>query len=179
VAQTRGLGAIPIIAGLVVLLYAAALGLSLLLGLPPDTGLPGPLPLLGAPLAAYGAAMIVWTLRFRGPGAVLESTWVTLLKLLRRAPLESRVSRTEPLVVAGPYRLVRHPLYSGVDGLTFGIGLLVDHPWALLGALGLAIWFAAVLAPFEERELLALFGLPYAEYMRSVRRFLPIRRRAQ
>jgi len=68
-------------------------------------------------------------------------------------------------------------LYSGVDGLTLGIALLADHPWAYLGALALGLWFALVLAPFEERELHALFGPAYAEYMRSVRRFLPLPRR--
>jgi protein-S-isoprenylcysteine O-methyltransferase Ste14 len=90
--------------------------------------------------------------------------------------MEAAGSRTEPLVVAGPYRLVRHPLYSGVDGLTLGMALLVDHPWAYIGALALGLWFAFVLAPFEERELKALFGAAYAEYMMSVRRFLPFPR---
>jgi len=53
---------------------------------------------------------------------------------------------------------VRHPLHPGVDGLTMGIAFLADHPWAFPGALALGLWFAVVLAPFEERELRALFG---------------------
>ena len=91
--------------------------------------------------------------------------------------MAASAGRTEPLVVAGPYRLVRHPLYAGVDGLTVGIALLADHPWAYLGALALALWFSLVLAPFEERELRALFGPAYDAYMRKTRRFLPVPRR--
>lgn len=171
--------AIPVIAGLVSGLYAVCLLLAWLLGIPWDLGLPMPLRLLGLPFIAYGLGMAGWMFRFRGPNAVLASTWATLLKLMRRVPIEVAAGRTEPLVVAGPYRVVRHPLYSGIDGLTVGIALLVDHPWAYLGALALGLWFAFVLAPFEERELVALFGAPYSTYARSVRRFLPVRRRPQ
>lgn len=169
--------AIPVIVGLILAVYAGSILLLALLGVPWDLGWPWALRLLGTPFLVYGLTMMAWVFRFRGPRAVLESTWVTLFKLLRGAPLEARGIRTEPLVVAGPYRFVRHPLYSGVDGLALGIAMLVDHPWAYLGALGLALWFALVLAPFEERELEALFGAPYTAYMRSVRRFLPVRRR--
>lgn len=178
-ARDGRLAAIPVIAGLVLALYLACFGLLQVLGFPADLGLPGFVRALGIPLVLYGLAMAGWALVFRGPWNVLGSTWLTLRKLMRRAPVASSAGRTEPLVVAGPYRLVRHPLYSGVDGLAFGIALLVDHPWAYLGALGLSLWFAAVLAPFEERELHALFGAAYAEYTRSVRRFVPIRRGAR
>ncbi len=174
----RGLPAVPVVAGLVLALYLACLVVAALLNLPSDLGLPWPFRLLGLPFLLYGVGMASWTLRFRGPENVLESTWATLRKLLRRAPLQATAGRREPLVVAGPYRFVRHPLYSGVDGLAVGIALVVDHPWAYLGALALAAWFAFVLAPFEERELSALFGASYETYKSSVRRFLPIPRRA-
>lgn len=171
--------AIPVIAGLVLCLYAVAYAIAWLAGLGTDFPLPVPLRLLGVLPLAYGLGMLAWVFRFRGPRSVLESTWLTFLKLARRVPMASPAGRTEPLVVAGPYRVVRHPLYSGVDGLTFGIAVLVVHPWALLGAVALALWFLLVLAPFEERELVALFGAPYSTYARSVRRFLPVRRRPQ
>ncbi len=172
----RALLAIPVIAGLVLGLYVACVLLSLLLGLPSELSLPWPVRLLGLFPLGYAAVMLAWVFRFRGPRSVLESTWITFLKLFRRIPLETAGGRTETLVVAGPYAWVRHPLYSGVDGLTFGIALLVDHPWAYLGAVALGLWFLVVLAPFEERELRALFGPAYADYMRKTRRFLPLPR---
>lgn len=166
------------ITALVLALYMAGMGVGLLLGLPADLGLPVPIRALGVLPIGYGLGMLAWVIRFRGVDPVVESTWATFRKLFRRLPLETMGGRTEPLVVAGPYRFVRHPLYSGVDGLTFGIAVLVDHPWAYLGALALGLWFLLILAPFEERELRVLFGPAYGEYMRRTRRFLPIRRRA-
>ncbi len=174
-----GWPAIPVIAGLVTSLYGACYALTLLLGLPGDLGLPWAVRILGVPLIVYGIGMAGWAGAFRGPRAMLASTWLTFLKLVRLVPVEAAEARTEPLVVAGPYRFVRHPLYSGVDGLTIGIAILVDHPWAYLGAVALGLWFALVLAPFEEREMRALFGRPYVDYARSVRRFVPLRRRPQ
>lgn len=164
------------IGGLVAGLYLAAFGIAVLLGLPWDLGAPLSVRLVGLAPLAYGIGMLAWVVRFRGARAVLESTWVTFRKLVGRLPLEVRGGRTEPLVVAGPYRLVRHPLYSGVGGLTLGISLLTDRPWAYLGCAFLVLWFVLVLAPFEERELRALFGAPYEEYMRRTRRFVPIPR---
>lgn len=177
VARHQVLLAFPVIAGLILTLYAASYGVCALVGLGSDWPLPWAVRLIGCIPLGYAAVMLGWVVRFRGPRAMVESTWITFLKLARRIPVSEPGGRTEPLVVAGPYRLVRHPLYSGVDGLTFGIALLVVHPWALLGAIALALWFLLVLAPFEERELVALFGPAYREYMRRTRRFLPVPRR--
>lgn len=168
--------AIPLVAGLVGGLYALSAVIAWLAGLPWDLGLPWPLRLVGAPLVVLGGAVMVWVFRFRGPSDVLASTYATLLKLLRRLPVTAPGGRTETLVVAGPYRYVRHPLYSGVLALVFGIAFLVDHPFAWLGAAALFLWFEFVLTPFEERELVVLFGTPYETYMAVTPRFLPRRR---
>jgi protein-S-isoprenylcysteine O-methyltransferase Ste14 len=171
--RTRSFLAIPVIGSLILGVYATCVLLTSLVGLSWNLSAPWPARLLGVPLLAYGVAMIAWVVHFRGAGPILDSTWVTLTKLLRREPLESAAGRTEPLAVAGPYRLVRHPLYSGVDALALGIAILTDHPWAYLAAVILGAWFAFVLAPFEERELAALFGPAYQDCMRGHRRFLP------
>lgn len=166
----------PVIAALVTALYAAAFGVAQVVGLPGELGLPVGARLLGLLPLAYGIGMGAWVVRFRGPGPMLESTWATLLKLAGRRPLEVAAGRSEPLVVAGPYRIVRHPLYSGILGLTLGIAILTDHVWVYLGCVALGLWFTFVLAPFEERELQALFGLSYRDYMQRTRRFLPWKR---
>lgn len=170
----------PIIAVVQIsLVYLLCFAISSLAGVQANLGLPWILRFLGIPLAAYGIGMIAWTFRFRGWRAVFGSNLATTRKLLRRQRLTDLAGRTEPLVVAGPYRLVRHPFYSGVDAVTLGVAVLVDHPWIYFGALVFWLWTAVAVAPFEERELLALFGAPYQEYMRTHRRFLPIPRRSR
>lgn len=81
-----------------------------------------------------------------------------------------------PLVVRGPYRWVRHPLYSCV------IVLLWADPAMSLDRLALAaVWSAWIYvgAVLEERDLTADFGEAYRHYRREVPILIPWRGRAQ
>ncbi len=169
--------ALLFIAGFLSLLYLACAGLVIALRLPWNLSLPWPVRAVGLVLAVAGGALAGSVVRFRGFAATLTSTYATLVKLVRRAPIAASVGRMEPLVVRGPYRWVRHPMYAGVIGMTIGIGLAVDGTAALLGALALFLWFEFVLAPFEEKELRVLFGPAYDDYMLVTPRFVPIPRR--
>jgi protein-S-isoprenylcysteine O-methyltransferase Ste14 len=83
---------------------------------------------------------------------------------------ENRVPQR--LVVEGPYRYVRNPLYVTDFALILGTSLLANDPFLfLLGAL-----YAAQLAlqlPLEERELRRRFGNRYRRYCQLVPRFVP------
>jgi protein-S-isoprenylcysteine O-methyltransferase Ste14 len=70
--------------------------------------------------------MMAWTFRFRGATNLLVSTYATLKKMVKRTPLGEKSVRSEPLVVEGPYKYVRHPLYFGVVVMVSGWGLLTD-----------------------------------------------------
>lgn len=77
------------------------------------------------------------------------------------------------VVDTGPYRLIRHPSYSGALLMFLGMGLAMTN-WASLLAimLGTAIgygWRVHV----EEQALCADLGHPYRDYMRRTRRFVP------
>src|SRR5688572_5771278 len=81
--------------------------------------------------------------------------------------------RDHELVTRGPYRWIRHPLYTNGIALLLAIGLMAAN-WFMLGftLIGLiAIRFAVV--PLEERELTNKFGQEYRDYMSSTGRFLP------
>jgi protein-S-isoprenylcysteine O-methyltransferase Ste14 len=78
----------------------------------------------------------------------------------------------EQLVVDGPYRYVRNPMYLG--HLIFLLGLaLTFRSW-----LGLAlflfhvVWFDRRVRA-DEARLQALFGPPYADYQARVKRWIP------
>jgi protein-S-isoprenylcysteine O-methyltransferase Ste14 len=76
------------------------------------------------------------------------------------------------LVRTGPYRFVRHPIYSGVFGLYLG-GTLVSGEWHALVGLALAAIAYWRKIRMEERHLRKLFGVDYQDYERYTRRFIP------
>ena len=75
------------------------------------------------------------------------------------------------LQVAGPYRLVRHPLYLGWILVVFGAALMTGDRLAFAAITTLYLVLAI---PWEERSLRAAFGSDYERYMRHVRwRMIP------
>jgi len=78
----------------------------------------------------------------------------------------------ERLVTGGPYRWLRNPMYAGHLLYLGGVALA-------LGSWIAAVVFAVHLAWFDRRvredeaRLAALFGEPYREYCRRVRRWIP------
>lgn len=75
------------------------------------------------------------------------------------------------LVTSGPYRLVRHPIYSGV--LVAGIGTAVALSWFWLVAVGLAGIYFVYGATVEERYLGERFPDAYPAYKRSSKMLVP------
>ena len=76
------------------------------------------------------------------------------------------------LVIAGPYRFTRNPMYVGFTLLTAGIALFMNTWWPILllaPVLLIVRWF--VIAP-EERYLRRRFGVDYESYMGRVRRWV-------
>jgi len=172
--ETRALAfVIPAITLVVVALFAVGHLVTSLLGLPPILGEPLWLRFVGVPVVIVGLAQMAWLFRYRGFSDVLLSTFVTFKKLARRSPLEERSERSEPLVVAGPHRYVRHPLYLGVVVIVLGWAVVSDRTFVLLSAGFLFLWFRLVIAPYEERELKAIFGDEYVRYSRSVPSMIP------
>jgi protein-S-isoprenylcysteine O-methyltransferase Ste14 len=79
---------------------------------------------------------------------------------------------TTKLVDDGLYRYIRHPLYSSLLLLTWGVFLKsASGPAAALALATTACLFAT--AMLEEREDIDSFGPEYAEYMKRTRRFIP------
>lgn len=109
----------------------------------------------GTVLALAGAALVVWSVRQLGKS----------LTPLPRPP------RGSVLVGDGPYRIVRHPVYTGA--LAFFVGLaLALSPLALVPAAALSAVFG-LKSRVEERFLREQFP-GYAAYSERIRfRLLP------
>ena len=75
------------------------------------------------------------------------------------------------LITGGPYRYVRHPMYSAVLLMMAGVALF-NGTW--LNLAGLAMTAAAVTAKAAREERLLLAAFPgYAAYRAATGRFLP------
>jgi protein-S-isoprenylcysteine O-methyltransferase Ste14 len=76
------------------------------------------------------------------------------------------------LLLTGPYRFTRNPMYVGMTLVHIGIGIAVNNLWIALFALPalVVVHFTAVLP--EEKYLSEKFGEPYRTYLAEVRRYL-------
>ena len=83
------------------------------------------------------------------------------------------VAPTEQLVVEGPYRYVRNPMYVAV--LTIVLGQTLWHASLGLVLYGVLAWavMAAFVRLYEEPALRARFGSDYATYRAAVPAWIP------
>ena len=126
------------------------------------------------PLAWY--QLISWVLLLVSVGLVLHAAW--LLKQIGRAdarrddaPLLG-FEKTTQLVMVGAYRYIRHPLYSSLLVLSWGV-YFKDPNWigSLLVLAATALLWATARA--EEAEDVRFFGQVYRDYMKKTRMFIP------
>jgi protein-S-isoprenylcysteine O-methyltransferase Ste14 len=75
------------------------------------------------------------------------------------------------LVTSGPYRLVRHPIYSGI--LLAGLGTGLALSWVWLVPIGLAGVYFVYSARVEENYLAGEFPDTYPAYKRSTKMLVP------
>jgi protein-S-isoprenylcysteine O-methyltransferase Ste14 len=110
---------------------------------------------IGLAFFALGLGLAVWA------RVHLGRNWGT--------PMTQKV---EPeLVTSGPYRLARHPIYSGI--LIAGIGTAVALSWLWLPVVALAGIYFIYSATVEERFLTEQFPEEYPTYKRSTKMLMP------
>jgi protein-S-isoprenylcysteine O-methyltransferase Ste14 len=111
--------------------------------------------LMGAALVLLAVALICWAL-------LVFRSWRLLPK----------VEEGHQLCTAGPFGLVRHPIYLALDLLGVGSVMWVGTPLVIVGAIFLVVG-GDLRARKEEQLLLQAFGDDYRDYARRVRRLLP------
>jgi protein-S-isoprenylcysteine O-methyltransferase Ste14 len=113
---------------------------------------------LALPLWLIGGLIVLWCFwdfTFRGRGTPLPS------------------DPPKKLVITGPYRYVRNPIYAGVYAIFLGHFLWFGY-WALLIYTVLAFIGAHVFVVlYEEPTLKRKFGESYENYLKQVPRWIP------
>jgi len=143
----------PPIFTLAYVLIAAAL--SYLAGWPRVPGLP--LVPLAVVLVAAGLALSV-----------------TAVALFRREDTEiNPVSATNrKLVISGPYRFTRNPMYLGLVAITLGIAFWIGASPMFLAPIATFTTANWVNVPFEEAKMRRQFGAEFDAYVSRVRRWI-------
>ena len=122
--------------------------------------LPVWLRLVGGPLGLVGLALFYWVFRHLG-----ENVTPT-----------AQIRENHTLVTSGPYRWVRHPMYS--SGLVlFAAYSLLSANWFVAAMCGMAFVMLVIRLPTEEANLTERFGDEYRAYMQRTGKFLPRLRR--
>jgi protein-S-isoprenylcysteine O-methyltransferase len=84
-----------------------------------------------------------------------------------------RARADQPVIRTGPYRLIRHPSYTGGMMMFIGIGLSLGN-WISAVLLTIStISLYSYRVSVEERALLETIGEPYVAYMKECKRFVP------
>jgi len=104
-------------------------------------------------------------------GLVLR--WVAILTLGRHFTVNVAIARDHRLVRSGPYRLVRHPSYTGLLVAFLGMGIAF-HSWLSLAVLLVPVTAAlAHRITIEEHALREAFGREYEDWAARTWRLLP------
>ena len=111
---------------------------------------------IGAGITAAGMMLAIWA-RF-----ILGRQWNTTIS----------IQENHELIRRGPYRVVRHPIYTGVLLAALGSVLALHTVGAGIGLLLLFITYAAKISR-EDRWLTKELGESYAEYRREVAAMVP------
>ena len=114
------------------------------------------LPTLALALAAAGLLFACWA------RSILGSNWSAVVQ----------VKQDHELIESGPYRYVRHPIYTGLLLALAGTALLLGEWRAVLGFVIMFVSFWRKLR-LEEAWLREYFGPAYGQYMQRVKAIVP------
>jgi protein-S-isoprenylcysteine O-methyltransferase Ste14 len=110
----------------------------------------------GAVLTVAGLLFCIWA------RAILGSNWSATVT----------IKQNHTLVYSGPYRIVRHPIYTGILTALLGTAFVYGFTRCFVGVLvaAFALWLKLQI---EEQFMLQQFGQQYAEYRQHTRALIP------
>jgi protein-S-isoprenylcysteine O-methyltransferase Ste14 len=118
----------------------------------------GPIEVLGLVIGVAGAALALWCI-------------LTFAVIGRGTPAPFDPPRR--LVVAGPYRYLRNPMYLGAAFALLGAAVFYRSSALALYTVGFLLVTHLFVLLYEEPALTRTFGQEYQNYRGRVRRWLP------
>jgi protein-S-isoprenylcysteine O-methyltransferase Ste14 len=109
---------------------------------------------------------------------VIASLWLmsaAVCALGKQWSMQARVLEDHALIRHGPYRIVRHPIYTGMLGMLMAAGLTWTH-W--IGFVMSVLFFSVgtiIRVRSEEKLLREQFGTAFDDYKRKVPAVIPLK----
>ena len=106
-------------------------------------------------------------------GAGLALRWWSIRVLAHFFTIDVAIRPDHELIRSGPYRLLRHPSYTGALMTFYGFSLALGDVWSLpVVVVPVTIAFLWRIR-IEERVLSSAFAEQYAQYARETKRLIP------
>ena len=119
---------------------------------------------LRMPLFRIGCGMMIAGMLFR---------WWSVRVLDRYFTVDVAIREDHQLIRSGPYRVLRHPSYTGSLATFYGFALALGSVWSLVLIVVVVttafLWRIRV----EERALVSAFPQDYPAYARETKRLIP------
>jgi protein-S-isoprenylcysteine O-methyltransferase Ste14 len=134
---------------------------------------------IGAPFVPGSGSAGVPLVTLLIAGLVAAGCWLLIgaVRVLgKQWSLAARVLEGHELITAGPFRLVRHPIYTGMMAMMLATGLAIGTWQGLIAASLLYVLGTTVRISSEERLMRAQFGRAYEEYASRVPALFPLLR---
>lgn len=107
-----------------------------------------------------------------GAVALLALDTNATIRFLRRGTSFNPARPATALVIHGPYRFTRNPMYLGMACAHAGAAVATGRLWALATLPAAVAAVDRLVIPREERHLADTFGAEYESYRARVRRWL-------
>jgi protein-S-isoprenylcysteine O-methyltransferase Ste14 len=111
-------------------------------------------------------AMVLFVL-----GGILS--WTGSRALGRQWRIDAGLSSDHELITSGPYRFVRHPIYTSMLCVLLATGFVVTPLPLLLLAIVVFLIGTEIRVRIEDRLLASRFGDKFQEYQRTVPAYIP------
>ena len=106
----------------------------------------------------------------------IASVWLGLsaVKTLgKQWNIKAQIIEGHELITTGPYKIVRHPIYSALFGLLIVTGYSITQLWAFIIAIVLYFIGTIFRTRVEEQLLIQHFGDQYEKYKKKVPAIIP------
>jgi protein-S-isoprenylcysteine O-methyltransferase Ste14 len=100
-------------------------------------------------------------------------SWTAKRALGRQWRLDAGLNSDHELVTSGPYRILRHPIYTSMLCVLLGTGVMITPWWLLLLAVAVFVTGTGIRVRIEDRLLSSAFGERFRDYQRSVPSYVP------